>query len=318
MGKLNFKFVSFLFLISFTVKGTAATDSEKSQAAKKTASTNSLCKAISPFYWEIGNQSEVLASGALGSVDRDQVFPVASASKWFFGAYVVEKLKGSIDPATENYLEMSAGFTSFKIFSCLFSSTVHECLSKGTNSKYTSAHDHKFYYNGGHFQKWAEEHGMGSMNKDQLTSELQNQLGSDLKINFTTVQLAGGLKMSAGTYALFLRKILSGKLLMKNFLGAHPVCTLPKDCPQAIYSPAPYAWHYSYGHWVEDDVKTGDGSFSSAGLFGFYPWIDATKTFYGLISRHERPKGGDEGGSGFASVQCGRLIRKAYATGVPQ
>ena len=49
--------------------------------------------------------------------------------------------------------------------------------------------------------------------------------------------------------------------------------------------PSTESWHYSIGHWVEDDPAVGDGAFSSAGAFGFYPWIDASKTYYGVLAR---------------------------------
>ena len=68
------------------------------------------------------------------------------------------------------------------------------------------------------------------------------------------------------------------------------------------------------GHWVEDDPVTGDGTFSSAGAFGFYPWIDATKTYYGILAREDT----SGGGNGFPSAECGRNIRKAFVTGVAQ
>ncbi len=76
--------------------------------------------------------------------------------------------------------------------------------------------------------------------------------------------------------------------------------------------PASESWHYSIGHWVEDDRVVGDGAFSSAGAFGFYPRIDAGKASYGIVARSSGA------GSGFESASCGRLIRKAWATAVAQ
>ena len=61
-----------------------------------------------------------------------------------------------------------------------------------------------------------------------------------------------------------------------------------------------------------DDPTVGDGAFSSAGSFGFYPWIDAGKTYYGIVARSV------SAGSGVDSVMCGRLIRKAWETAVAQ
>jgi hypothetical protein len=77
-------------------------------------------------------------------------------------------------------------------------------------------------------------------------------------------------------------------------------------------------------HWVENQTAcigsagtlvpcTGDGAASSPGSNGFYPWIDSSATYFGLLARDSR-----EGGVGFESAQCGRLIRKAFMTGLTQ
>ena len=112
--------------------------------------------------------------------------------------------------------------------------------------------------------------------------------------------------------------MLKQELRIAPLLGANAVCTLPAVCADAVASPIPEAFSYSLGHWVENDPATGDGSFSSAGIFGFYPWIDASKTYYGIVSRHQIPTRNDEIGSGWASLQCGRLLRKAYLSGQAQ
>jgi hypothetical protein len=79
-------------------------------------------------------------------------------------------------------------------------------------------------------------------------------------------------------------------------------------------SPIPENMMYSIGHWVETDpVTNGDGAFSSAGAKGVYPWIDVSKTYYGIIMR-VAPKGGQ----GYNSLLCGRLLRRAYITGIQQ
>ena len=120
---------------------------------------------------------------------------------------------------------------------------------------------------------------------------------------------------SAEDYAPYLRKLLAGSLRMAAALGTNPVCTNPTTCArQAVYTPIPIneSWHYSTGHWVEDDPVVGDGAFSSPGAFGFYPWVDASKTWYGVLARR------DSSGGGVDSVYCGRLIRKAWVSGVAQ
>ena len=76
-------------------------------------------------------------------------------------------------------------------------------------------------------------------------------------------------------------------------------------------SPAPFAGQVLL---LEDDPAIGDGAYSSAGAFGFYPWIDASRTWYGIVARAAV----DDNGMGFASAQCGRLIRKAWVVGLAQ
>jgi len=118
---------------------------------------------------------------------------------------------------------------------------------------------------------------------------VQGQVGSDVTLRDSQPQLAGGLVMSPDAYATVLRKMMAGTLQMGALLGTQPVCTNPLTCgfDKATIPPIPTSesWHYSAAHWVEDDPVVGDGSFSSPGVFGFYPWIDATKTLYGIVAR---------------------------------
>lgn len=85
--------------------------------------------------------------------------------------------------------------------------------------------------------------------------------------------------------------------------------------------PATESWHYSIGHWVEDDPQVGDGAFSSPGAFGFYPWISADKRFYGLVAREQRHgvmSGDPSDKPAIASVACGHEIRAAWMDGRPR
>ena len=140
------------------------------------------------------------------------------------------------------------------------------------------------------------------------------RLGNDVALTFNQPQLAGGASGTAADYARVLRKLMAGQLRMGALLGTQAVCTNPLTCVQALSAPIPSSesWHYSLGRWVEDDPQLGDGAFSSPGAFGFYPWIDASKTYYGVLARQTASGGGVD------SVSCGRLIRKAWVTGSVQ
>jgi hypothetical protein len=144
-------------------------------------------------------------------------------------------------------------------------------------------------------------------------------LGATLTIGYAQPFMAGGVTSDSNNFGLFLRNVLQGTLYLNGLLGTSAVCTSITNCPTTVaFSPIPEAWHYSLGHWVEDDPTTnGDGAFSSPGSYGYYPWIDSTKTFYGLIARSNSVTGQGEQ-QGYQSAQCGRLLRAAWKTGVVQ
>ena len=177
----------------------------------------------------------------------------------------------------------------------------------GTNGDYTAANDGKFFYNGGHMEAHAVLFGLGALNNAGLAAELKSQLSPDGSLFYTQPQLAGGVYTSSAAYASVLRKMLGGQLRMGALLGSHPVCTNPRSCVNAVSAPIPASesWHYSIGHWVEDDPNVGDGAFSSAGLFGFYPWIDASRTWYGVLARVRPPAPSTRSTAGASSARHG-------------
>ena len=298
----------------------AISDSNRIVAATTTAqSVTNACAPIRPFYWEIGNKSAKSVSGSVKSssstttITATMPMSIASASKWVYGAYVVEKRNGALSANDFLMLGMRGGYTSFA--SCLQNQSVDSCLAYGTNGVFNATTSGKFDYGGGHMQKHASLLGLGGLNNKTLATEIRSVIGADLTFGYSQPQLAGGIFTTADSYARFLRKIMSGQLKMGAALGSNPVCTNRASCPvgQVVYTPVPSteSWHYSIGHWVEDDPKLGDGAFSSPGAYGFYPWIDASRTAYGIVARTVPGPGG-----GVESVGCGRLIRKAWLTGI--
>jgi hypothetical protein len=293
---------------------------DATRAAERIALCDADCTSLGPFYWEIGDANGPIASGRTGdgSVTSTTAMPIASASKWLFGAYVVERFKTDLTKIDIDAMTMRRGYTSLRFPRCTLTATVEECFEArhldGTrNSDHDAAHDGKFFYGGGHFQRYAVDLGLGPMTRTQLDDEYRSKLGADLAITFAggSPQPAGGMHGTPAAYAAFLRAMLTGKLALGAHLGENAVCT--SRCADALFSPAAdYAWHYSYGHWVEDDPASspaGDGAFSSAGAFGFYPWIDAAKKHYGIVARHMLGAH-----AGVESAKCGIKIRHAFAT----
>ena len=295
---------------------------QRTQAATTTAANNSNCVAVKPFYWEIGDKAGLMASGsvnATGSLltyNASTVVNIASASKWLYGAYVVERRGAAgLSGSDIKFLNFRSGYTSFT--SCSPTQTVGSCVAASTNGVYTPASDGKFLYGGGHMQVHASLMGLDALDNTTLATEIKTQLGSDIDMSYSQPQLAGGVRTNADSYARYLRKLLNGQLRMGAALGSNPVCTNPLTCNgTALGTPIPTneSWQYSVGHWVESDPAVGDGSFSSAGAFGFYPWVDSGKRYYGIVARQDFANAA----AGVASAYCGRLIRKAWVTGTAQ
>jgi len=292
---------------------------QRAAAATTTAqSAQNACNEIRPFYWEIGDRDGSAVSGSEDAPGDSTTYlasstlAIASASKWLYASYVVQKLGGVLAERDLRFLTMRAGYTDFQ--GCSATQTVDSCLASPRNGGYRADIDGRFFYDGGHMQKHASLMGLGAMGNRALAAEMRGQLGNDVVLAFAQPQPPGGFVMSPDAYAQVLRKMIRGELQIGALLGSTAVCTNGLTCSSAAYAPVPgsESWHYSVGHWVEDDPVVGDGAFSSAGAFGFYPWIDASKRYYGIVARTAAS------GSGYASAKCGRLVRKAWLSGVAQ
>lgn len=323
-----------------TATSTSPTVADRQAAAAKVASSDPSCTSLTPFYWEIGDKTGKQGSGTGGTgatkTSASTLMPVASASKWVYASSVIEAQKGVLSADDVAALTMRAGYTNFSDCSSNAGTTVSSCLAAagrqgGTNGDYVSSTAGQFYYGGGHMQVHALNRGWGSDTTDALTTALHAVSGMPARsFSYTNVQLAGGLGTNATTYALFLRHVLDGTLAQTAAaLGQHAVCAHANgsDCSGVLFSPinqsrpggpndiSDDSWHYALGHWVEDDPTTGDGTFSSPGKFGFYPWIDQSKTWYGVLARYDLANSMSLDATKMpynTSRLCGRKIRQAW------
>ena len=284
------------------------------------AASGSDCTAAQPFYWEIGQSSgSPLVSGQSGGTtyNRNTTVTLASASKWVFGAYVVERYNGiptgSSGATIVSSLKMLEGHTSFGPVKCAFTSTVSACHTIGTNDNVDSSKVGYFNYGGGDGQYAAAGSSLlnlGSKTKSQLLSEVNSYLNLGSSFAYKNPGVSGGMEGNAADYATFLQNLMDGTYVMSSHLGASAVSTQCTQCNSPFGSAD---MHYSLHHWVEDNtggqlpggasLSAGDGSFSSAGAKGFYPWISSDKQYYGIISTE---------GDSESSYICGKAIREAY------
>jgi hypothetical protein len=341
----QFQLVSLALLLSMVVascgggsSATVAPPPDAAAAASSTAQKNPMCIAIQPFYWEIGDKNGMIVGGSVGSSapTRDTPMAIASASKWLYAAYAVQKVGvARLDPVQDApFLNFTSGYTwatSGGHGFCQRDGTVQECVAFN-NSAQDPDTKGKFNYDSGHMEVHAASAriGLGSDDNLSLAAAVLGTVtgGSDPTANtYTEPLLAAGVGSSAAAYSRFLVGVLSGDLAMHDVLvndgqalgiAAYKVATTgagtvsPLDGAKNGVGQSE-SWNYSLGHWVEDDPVYGDHALSSAGAFGFYPWIDKTITYYGVVARKAPPS--IEQYEGFQSAQCGRLIRQAWRTG---
>lgn len=275
-------------------------------------------------------------------------------------------------PASDvRFLTMTSGYHSLTNSTCegdYAELSVSECLAQDDNAHYTASDVGNFWYNSGHFQQHAallataqwpppftvglghfHPYRAGPPATDELADEFVSVLGLTVDpppdsttgpFHFSNPLLAGGIVTSEVIYAQFLRRVLNGTLQMYWLLGTHAVPAVCADGMQHC-TPVPYpvVWDYSIGHWVEDDPADGDGSYSSGGAWGFYPWIwlqpqpgddygGWTTPLYGIVARNVDPNqvtdwipssiDDPEDTIGWTSVLCGQAIRRAFLEGSPQ
>lgn len=212
------------------------------KAADRAAASDPACSRsrLGDFYWEIGDATRVLASGAQGGdVNAQTVFPIASASKFIFGAYVLQKKGGEAvrsDASLHDGLRFTSGYTDFRQLRCFGQRTVGGCFSAGFrgNARANPKSAGHFYYQGGHDQKLAAvDMGMADMDAQAFMREVAATLHLDpaLKMAERAVMPAGGMQGNAAAYASFLRGVLRGDLVIGAHLGEDAVCAQPSACP---------------------------------------------------------------------------------------
>lgn len=312
-----------LILILLTANCVWASDIQKSIEAA--IATNTECKKLDDFYWEFGTASGKLYSGSKGNkYSVDTSVKIASASKWLFGAYVYEVMKGHVTSEQKEFLQMRSGYTNMHNLSCLRDKvkTVKDCFlaeakvgrlfGRGSNAELSEKNKGKFYYNGGHGQALAiqPEINLSDKDKEALGKAISSKLNlTEITYNFP--QLAGGGEATAKTYSQFLQNLMSDKYYLSKVLATDPGVCAHSACgaKEVAESPIPEGlkWWYANHYWIEKDDKGKTLAYSSPGLFGFYPWITADKKYYGLISRQGRARDRGE-----TSILCGMALRDVF------
>lgn len=298
----------------------ATAGDERIEAMRRTADGNALCTKLGDFYWSVGDASGRIGEGQVGaSVAGDTRMAIFSASKLLFASYVVERMLGELDDALIAGLNFTSGYAEPGLRLCTPTDTVGSCFENELDV-FAPEKVGSFHYASGHMQRIAalpEHLGLFELDRQGFADEIMSELGYELELEFkvdVTIAgmlftagplAAGGMHTSARAYEKFLVKLVEGGLQMADHLGAEAV---PTGIPTI---------DYSLGHWVE---KTADGTidaYSSVGALGFYPWVDGTKEFWGILARLET----DETKTAAAATDsqlCGAQMRRAFFLGQAQ
>jgi hypothetical protein len=305
---------SLLFALALTSGVSDAAVDAKTKAVTDAIAASSSCKALGDFYWEMGDASGALTTGQVGTTYKSStVVNLASASKWPFATYFVQKF-GAPTNAQVQALTMRAGYDNMNDVLCAVTLTVRGCFNAptqilpiGNNMRDSNAVD-KFDYNSGNFQKVAVDAGLGGMSSYGLASDMRKVLGvsTSSELTYAYPGIASGLHMSANSYTAMLRKIMTNQLAMGSMLELGRTCTLQGVCPTAMHSPIVHDWDYGLGHWIEYESAGNDQAYSSIGYNGFYPWITTDLQYYGVLSLENSFNIAPQ------AVLCGRELRKAW------
>lgn len=283
------------------------------EAVRRTANQNQLCKRLGNFYWSIGDADGKLGSGQIGTAyDENTRMPIFSASKMLFGAYVIERLNGNLNPSIIEGLNFTSGYAEDGLVLCDTTDTVGSCFDNELDN-FQAGRAGTFHYASGHMQKIAaQDLGLASLSEQEFADEIMAYLGTDLAVEFDAFVLgehlgplaAGGMQTSASAYEGFLTEVLADELVFLDYLGAHATPTQKR-----------HSYDYSMGHWVEKFPNGDIDAYSSIGALGFYPWIDSTLEYWGVIARLDTQS---PVGAADDSELCGTKMRKAFMTGIPQ
>lgn len=284
----------------------------------------------------------------------DKSMPIASAGKWMYSAYVLEARRGVLDPENDvRYLNFKSGYGKNGTCGVLQSdsTTVANCFNSN-KPKFANLFDYDSGHMQGHANTKME---LGSKTGDYSTyvytipvvgtlgptiGVVVDPASSGRSLGYQSPVPAGGAYSAPDAYGRFLRNVLDGtlKYTLANLdtfqVTANPdkvhetwvnysplqniykVTLTPKTAINDAYPGIGVGTSYGFGHWVEDpNPAKVDGAFSSAGYFGFYPWIDRTKTWYGVVAR---AAAGTQTNASLDAIACGVLVRSAWATATPK
>jgi len=199
------------------LKQAIGAEDDRQVAIQRALDQTPQCQGLGDYYWEIGDRQGVLVQGQHGrTIGPTTAIDIASASKWVFAAYVVQRLGSSLTSDQMQKLQLTSGYDNLNPAFCVGRSTVEACFNAADNSRLDATHVGLFSYNGGHMQKLMMDLGLGNFDKNALTTDLHRHLPLDAAFSYSSPQAAGGMRTTPAAYGDFLRRIIRGELAWRN------------------------------------------------------------------------------------------------------
>lgn len=275
----------------------------------------------------IGDRSGPLLRHQRGSMTTTRPVFIASASKLLLGTtawLLVEERKVAPDTPVSMLIDFwsrsatdsrsSVTFGQLFAFTSGFNGTAEQqvcigdpaftlraCVSQIHEGGLDTPPDQSFNYGNEHMQIAAlAMTGLEGKSIDAIMRErLLSPLGVSAETRYTVgagdnPTYSGGMRSTGEDYALVLAAILRGDIVadragfLADRVGSRPVATVPPAIGDNRL-----AWHYGWGFWKECDgpayVAQCDTTpvISSAGAFGFTPWIDFARGYWAIIILEE-------------------------------
>ena len=274
----------------------------------------------------IGTADGVAFSHSKGSSTAEQVYPLASASKWLSSITALKLAEAGVlaledapqdhldwwasdptdgrrDITLEQLLAFTSGFQGdMADVSCVEDggSTLDACAREIHDTQFAFDPGTTFYYGPAHQQVAGA---MAAAATGRRWNRLfREQIGDPLGLEPTTgfalpsldnPRVAGGGTASANDYGTILTALVGGALLAQASVEVMSADhtgdgVLLASVPEAVSEGS--TWHYALGCWRECDGEEytaacdEPGVLSSPGLFGFYPWWDQARGFWGVLA----------------------------------
>lgn len=275
----------------------------------------------------IGDRSGVLFRYQRGAMTPSRPVFIASATKLLLGTtawLLIEDRALSVDTPVSSLIDFwsrdaadgrsRVNFGQLFAFTSGFNGTAEQpsCIGDATVSLRTCVRqihdgnldtqpDQSFNYGNEHMQiaALAMVQARGRSVDAIMRERLLDRLGVSAETRYTVgagdnPTYSGGMRSTGEDYGLVLAAILRGDIFadragfLADRVAQRPVATVPGAISQNRLN-----WHYGFGFWKECPGAAYTASceaapvISSAGAFGFTPWIDFNRGYWAIIITEE-------------------------------